>query len=485
MRRFQFSRPQLAVFALVFAAIGILIYRSFAAPNPNLSGDLNNDNTVNVQDLSILLSDYNTTNAAADINKDGTVNILDLSALLSHFGQSYTPPSGSRFVPGACGSGGCTASTVHGFNINVPDASAPPIGRATGEPTSCPQSGTLPAGCVTRNFQIYRPNNLLASPKPPLVIAFAGSVGGNPQWFADADKRGYVMAMIFNVHLINGVAGSQQYAFPTVAARQLNNEMNCGVGGTYDCDDIPQVQYILNALNCAYVSGGSASLCQGYNTSEVFVEGGSKGGLSTMAVACDTRTSTKIAAATVVSDPLDSTGGTASIPPNCPAMFAPGSNCFTDCIAVAPNKKLSLQWIWGSADPNFPVGNNGCTVSAANDCLGKGYLNGASRWTFGLNQEATSLFGGLFGCSQTPASTTTTGWTGKITTKTYVGCANPGVATQTIDIYSGVHLPDTWPCASPAGNICANNSGSTQLNNSDGLSEPLAAWSFWTAHYPF
>lgn len=49
-------------------------------------GDLNADNQVNVVDLSILLSNFNTTNAVADINKDGSVNVFDLSILLSNFG---------------------------------------------------------------------------------------------------------------------------------------------------------------------------------------------------------------------------------------------------------------------------------------------------------------------------------------------------------------------------------------------------------------
>jgi hypothetical protein len=49
-------------------------------------GDLNGDNAVNVTDLSILLSNYNTTNAVADINKDNIVNIFDLSILLTHYG---------------------------------------------------------------------------------------------------------------------------------------------------------------------------------------------------------------------------------------------------------------------------------------------------------------------------------------------------------------------------------------------------------------
>lgn len=50
------------------------------------TGDLNCDNQIGILDLSILLSNWNTTNAAADINKDGNVTILDLSILLSNWG---------------------------------------------------------------------------------------------------------------------------------------------------------------------------------------------------------------------------------------------------------------------------------------------------------------------------------------------------------------------------------------------------------------
>jgi hypothetical protein len=49
-------------------------------------GDLNADSHVDAIDLSILLSNYSTTNSVADINKDGTVDIFDLSILLSHYG---------------------------------------------------------------------------------------------------------------------------------------------------------------------------------------------------------------------------------------------------------------------------------------------------------------------------------------------------------------------------------------------------------------
>lgn len=50
------------------------------------TGDINNDGSVNIFDLSILLSKWGTTDAASDLNKDGTVNVFDLSILLSHWG---------------------------------------------------------------------------------------------------------------------------------------------------------------------------------------------------------------------------------------------------------------------------------------------------------------------------------------------------------------------------------------------------------------
>jgi uncharacterized protein YkwD len=92
LKKNSFSKPQLLLFVLIFAAIGsYILIRSFAASNPNLQGDLNNDNTVNAIDLSMLLSNYTTSNAAGDANSDGAVNAIDLSIVLSHYGQSYSP----------------------------------------------------------------------------------------------------------------------------------------------------------------------------------------------------------------------------------------------------------------------------------------------------------------------------------------------------------------------------------------------------------
>jgi surface antigen len=65
---------------------------------PDLNGswascgaDLNGDGIVNVQDLSILQSEMNTSGHRADINLDGTVNVFDLSILLSQYGKAPTP----------------------------------------------------------------------------------------------------------------------------------------------------------------------------------------------------------------------------------------------------------------------------------------------------------------------------------------------------------------------------------------------------------
>jgi hypothetical protein len=49
-------------------------------------GDLNGDNIVNITDLSIFLSHWNTTDPVSDIDHNGIVNIFDLSSLLSHYG---------------------------------------------------------------------------------------------------------------------------------------------------------------------------------------------------------------------------------------------------------------------------------------------------------------------------------------------------------------------------------------------------------------
>jgi chitodextrinase len=58
-----------------------------AATLPLKVGDINFDNAVDVFDLSILLTDWNTGGPTADLNHDATVNIYDLSILISNWGK--------------------------------------------------------------------------------------------------------------------------------------------------------------------------------------------------------------------------------------------------------------------------------------------------------------------------------------------------------------------------------------------------------------
>jgi len=59
-------------------------------------GDLNNDGVVNIVDLSMLLTDWGTANAAADLRGDGVVGISDLPMLLSHWGGKWRPVRAGR-----------------------------------------------------------------------------------------------------------------------------------------------------------------------------------------------------------------------------------------------------------------------------------------------------------------------------------------------------------------------------------------------------
>jgi hypothetical protein len=62
------------------------LFQTMPVPGTSRTGDVNHDGTVNVFDLSTLLSKWQTTDPATDINHDGTVNIFDLSLVLSNWG---------------------------------------------------------------------------------------------------------------------------------------------------------------------------------------------------------------------------------------------------------------------------------------------------------------------------------------------------------------------------------------------------------------
>jgi hypothetical protein len=52
------------------------------------SGDTNNDNQINAQDLSIILSNWQTSHATSDLNGDGQVNSLDFSYINNNWNQN-------------------------------------------------------------------------------------------------------------------------------------------------------------------------------------------------------------------------------------------------------------------------------------------------------------------------------------------------------------------------------------------------------------
>ena len=181
----NFSKPQLLVFVLVFGLIGILIWKSFAAPNPSLPGDLNSDNTVNVTDLSILLSNYGTTTStslnAADINGDGVVNVLDMSILLSNYGKSVTPGTtlGSKLparMPNSSGSSHIYVSPA-GSDSNPGTLSAPVQGLA--KAISLAVGGSFVevrgnAGPFAAPYQIIDSHCSFSATNPVTIRTYAG-----------------------------------------------------------------------------------------------------------------------------------------------------------------------------------------------------------------------------------------------------------------------------------------------------------------------
>lgn len=108
----QSIRLPIILIAVSFAIIGsIFLYQSFAA-NANLPGDINNDNVVNLSDLSSLLSKWNTTDENADINKDSKVGLADLSMLLSNWNKTYTPTTPPTPTPPTPPSNGSFAGPI-------------------------------------------------------------------------------------------------------------------------------------------------------------------------------------------------------------------------------------------------------------------------------------------------------------------------------------------------------------------------------------
>jgi hypothetical protein len=435
---------------------------------------------------------------------------------------SHTP--GGVFSPGVCTGGKCGVAAVKRYNLNVSDSGTtayckPNCVAGNAAATNTPKT-------IAPAIFISRPTNLSTSTPAPLLVAFSGSVGGDPNWLQAAADDGFVVVQIPTTHNCSGGSGCQ-YAYvdtirvPTTAAAY----QSCGTGGNAPCDDVPWVTEVISALeSCATATGSvggsvgtwvsgtgynGAPPCQNINPKEVFAEGGSRGGGMTLATVCDTRTSNLIAAATDISDIMI---GESTHLPNCPALLPyDPSTCVGDCVSATPNTKLSLQFIWGDEDPNFPPSTNGTAnppdgycdrTVPSNDCLGVGYCDSTTPGAcnspgqmeaWGLIQLATTALGHALGCSATPSSNITAGLTGKIDVTTYDACTNAGAATQTVHVTGGFHMPDTWSASTgfgttTSGIACESGCTDSTVQNgtlpSDGLVEPFASWNFWTTHLP-
>ena len=72
------------------------------AGTPLLAGDANRDGRVDINDLTIVLSNYNQTGmtwSQGEFTGDGTVDINDLTIVLAHYGESVDSAAGMAPVP--------------------------------------------------------------------------------------------------------------------------------------------------------------------------------------------------------------------------------------------------------------------------------------------------------------------------------------------------------------------------------------------------
>lgn len=87
------SRKQLAIIGFGFVTVGVALVIASSALNPNLPGDVNDDNVVNITDIATVLKYYGSANTLGDVNKDNVVNITDIADILKQYGKTYTAPT--------------------------------------------------------------------------------------------------------------------------------------------------------------------------------------------------------------------------------------------------------------------------------------------------------------------------------------------------------------------------------------------------------
>jgi hypothetical protein len=381
---------------------------------------------------------------------------------------------GGAFVSGVCSPSPCTQSGATSYSISTTDSSGAPYGNSSSPKT------------VNISFLISRPGNLSTASQAPAVIVSCDTSGSNAPWYPAAAADKFVLIIMSSA--IPGGPGQCNFQPPVVKWKN-NLAYTCGTSGTQECDNIPGLVSILNAVECS----GSPP-CQNVNSHEVFYSGDSEAGQFGEGAVCDTRTSSRIAGIQVVSNTLVSPGQITpssvytqanAKPPNCPALLGVGSLCHADCVSVAPNTDVNIQYLWGTTDSIFGGPSTSCSISDAHNCLGNGFYftSEPDMWRFGDIPLATTILGPVLGCPSTPAATTYningTGSGGTpnamgVLTSTFTPCTNSAspsqTAIQTVQIRNGTHIPDTWPAG-------------TSLGGSDGMATPATAWSFWTRYF--
>ncbi len=368
-----------------------------------------------------------------------------------------TPTPAGSGSTATCSPSPCTVGTLVKHTITAPDSDGPD------------------AKMASYSYQVERPSGLTNSPSNlvPLIVAYAGpGVGAADGVFqALAASQRFIIAYVGATHLIGTV---DQYALPTVSPTPAAQApLTCGVSGTNTCDDIPSIAAMLRQIVCS-----GAAPCENVDPNKVYVEGASKGGLAAMDTICDTRTSGHLHGGWITSnDPISpDTSGSQSSPQNCPAILGsaqPWSGGYWGgAPGLAPNTNISLGFEGGDADGTLCAGN----AAQPRTCLNTGGVDAKGRWWFSVWQAAgdanpvpaatvagsNAMYGRRIGCSVSPLTDVTYG-SGLLHKKVFVGCTNPGRATEALMVHTGGHAWDG-------------------LDGIGGLNSPDEMWSFFTAY---
>lgn len=140
--------------------------------------DINNDNKVDVFDLSILLGKWNTTDSLSDLNKDNTVNVFDLSMLLAKWGLVVAAPGS---IAGAQLPVSYDIATLTGTKIYV---------STTGNDTTGTGTESLPYKSVRKAV-----SSVSVNPTTILIRGGTYNLASEPNatFYADWSKAGYAI----------------------------------------------------------------------------------------------------------------------------------------------------------------------------------------------------------------------------------------------------------------------------------------------------